>query len=127
MTRRFTTSADFLAQVAAKQPEEAVQQGVLKLLRLHQHTALSTVHRVRLVHCPHCGKPFTPPANYGADRGVPDVIARASSMRKGVWLGLEVKGPKTPLSPEQQRLEKAGAIIVVRTPDAALKALQGVL
>lgn len=59
----------------------------------------------------------------GASRGVPDLLVRGPKYPSGVWVGLEVKGPKTQLSPEQARLADASAIHVVRSLEAACLAI----
>lgn len=60
---------------------------------------------------------------YGASRGVPDLLISRPGWRVG-WLGMEVKGPKTPVSPEQARLAGLGLTVIVRSVDDALTAVR---
>jgi hypothetical protein len=112
-------------------PEEVIQSQIVGTLRSMGHLVLSTVHRVKLVRCPHCSQQFRPPGSYGADKGVPDLIVRPGPRAKqqwpdGVFAGLEVKGAKTPLSPEQRVLQQQGAIVIVRSVDEAIEAYQDI-
>lgn len=97
-------------------PSEAdVQAAIVDALRWRGETVLVTSrHRRRCL----CGR--YPPAGDGCDRGIPDLLV---SLGDGRWLGLEVKGPKTRLSPEQRGLQAAGRIIVVRSVKDALQAV----
>lgn len=54
----------------------------------------------------------------GIDKGVPDLILSRAGW--GCWLGLEVKGPKTALSPEQKKLEEEGILCVCRSWEDAI-------
>lgn len=63
-------------------------------------------------------------AGDGCDRGIPDLLV---SLGDGRWLGLEVKGPKTRLSPEQRSLAADGRIRIVRSVEDALAAVRGAM
>lgn len=96
-------------------PSEAdVQAAIVDALRWRGETVLVTSrHRRRCL----CGR--YPPAGDGCDRGIPDLLVHIG----GLWLGLEVKGTRTRLSPEQRALEQAGAIRIVRTVEDAIGAV----
>lgn len=111
--------------------EEVIQQHIMGALRSLGFFTLSTVHRVKLVRCPHCAQQFRPGGGYGATPGVPDVLVRPGPHAKALWpayllAGLEVKGAKTPLSPEQKLLQAHRAIIVVRSVDDAMDAIEDI-
>lgn len=99
-------------------PTEAdVQRLIVAFLRLHRLTVLETSRRRRRCRC---GR--WPAGGDGADKGVPDLLVWL--WRPGSWLGLEVKGPKTRLSPEQRHLVARGMVVIVRTPEEALAAVR---
>lgn len=104
-------------------PESAVESQVDYHLRADGATVLSTTVRYKLQTCPRCSHRFRPVGGYGATPGVPDRLVRLDNWPRGVWLGLELKGSKTRLSPEQKLLFADGAIYVCRTGDQAREAL----
>ena len=62
---------------------------------------------------------------YGASPGVPDLLVRHPDWEPpGVWLAIETKGSHTPLNAAQKALYAAGAIVVARSVQAALLAVQ---
>ena len=108
-----------IKNVRPRVSEEQVQRSIQNSLHLRGYLVLSTVHRYRK------GQQA---AGYGASKGVPDLLVRVPrAFGEALWLGLEVKGPSTRLSPEQQALEDAGAIVVVRSPEDAHEAVERVL
>ncbi len=96
--------------------EEATQKLIVAFLRVHGYTVLETSRRRRRCRC---GR--WPVGGDGASKGVPDLLVWLS--RWGVWYGLEVKGARTRLSPEQRDLAARGMVVVVRTPEEALAAV----
>jgi hypothetical protein len=105
--------------------EEVVQSHIIAALRAAGLRVLQTTHRYRRQRCPRCGCMFAQQGGYGADKGVPDLLARDPQRDgRGCWVGLEVKGAQTALSPEQKVLQGEGAIIVVRGVDEALRAME---
>lgn len=96
--------------------EDDVQATIVEALRLLGYVVLVTSRRRK--RCRVCGA-FSSGGD-GCDRGIPDLLV---SLGDGRWLGLEVKGPKTRLSPEQRGLQAAGRIIVVRSVKDALQAV----
>jgi hypothetical protein len=60
----------------------------------------------------------------GQDAGVPDLLVTHPRWPEGVWIGLECKGTKTRLSPEQRRLHAARRIYVVRSWEDGLQAVK---
>ena len=111
------------AGVTVTVPESAVERSVDYQLRADGATVLSTVVRFKLQTCPRCSHKFRPKGGYGTTPGVPDRLARLAHWPVGVWLGLELKGSKTVLSPEQKRLLAQGAIYVCRSGEAAQDAV----
>lgn len=99
--------------------EEDVQRVIVDGLRLLGWRVLVTTHRVK--RCP-CGRWSR--GDYGATPGVPDLLVRRDGWPDGLWRGLEVKGPKTPLSAAQKDLESRGGLTVVRSLEDALEALR---
>lgn len=59
---------------------------------------------------------------YGVDKGVPDLLVGHDSWG-AVLMPLEVKGPKTPLSPEQTDLRLRGMLYVARSWDDAIESV----
>lgn len=100
--------------------EEQVQASIVQALRSAGYEVLKT-SRVRK-RCVHCGK-FSSGGD-GVSRGVPDLLVRNPEWPPAVWLGVEVKGGRTALSPEQHELLQRGSIVVVRSVDDALAALK---
>jgi hypothetical protein len=104
--------------VSVRVPTEAdVQKLIVAYLRLHGLTVLETSRRRRRCRC---GR--WPAGGDGADKGVPDLLVWLAG--RGSWLGVEVKGQKTRLSPEQRVLAARGMVVVVRTPEEALAAVR---
>ena len=104
-------------------PEWSVQATIEDGLKWLGYTVLHTQHIYRKQTCPGCGKHFRPTGGYGADKAVPDLLVRHPSWPVGVWRGIEVKGTKTALSPEQELLHAQGGIIVCRSWEEAKAAL----
>lgn len=97
--------------------ETDLQRLVVDALRWHKYRVLVTSrnrHR-----CPTC-KTFSR-AGDGCDKGVPDLLV---SLGKGDWRGIELKGPTTRLSPEQKELQSEGRIVVCRSVEEALAAME---
>lgn len=97
--------------------EDDIQQAIVQSLRLLGYTVLVTSRRRK--RCPTCGT--WQHAGDGCDKGIPDLLVWDPT-RNG-WIGMEVKGPRTPVSPEQRDLAERGCIIIVRSVDDALAAL----
>lgn len=111
--------------------EEQVQNAIQQALLACRYRVLSTVHRYRMQPCPECGQTIRPSGGYGSSPGVPDLLVShdawgRDSSGRALWSGIEVKGPKTPLSPEQEELEAAGRIVVVRSWREAVEAVEAV-
>jgi hypothetical protein len=115
--------------------EEDVQRTIVDGFTAMGYIVLQTSRRVHLTRCPKCQTAFRPrgfvsrggedvPVGDGASKGVPDLIVCHPHWPAGVWLGIEVKGSKTPVSPEQAALQGAGRIFVVRSWEDALRALR---
>ena len=101
--------------------EEEVQASIIDGLTLMRFTVLQASRRRFLIECPRCGHRFRPKGGDGADKGVPDLIITSEAWPQLVWLGLEVKGTETKVSPEQQSLAERGHIAVVRSWDEAVE------
>jgi hypothetical protein len=101
-------------------PSEAdVQRTIRDALTCLGFLVLQTTVRVR--RCPQCGKVGA--GRYGTSKGIPDLLVRAKNWPPHVWKALEVKGPSTRVSREQQVLADVGAIVIVRSLEDALAAL----
>jgi hypothetical protein len=98
--------------------EEQLQQTIVQALRLAGFVVLQTSrHRRR---CRRCG--CWPAGGDGVDKGTPDLLVWSPS--RGAWIGAEIKGPHTRVSPEQHALAEAGKIVLVRTVEEALACVQ---
>lgn len=102
--------------------EGALQAAIVHRLRADGHTVLSTSRHRRGVTCRKCGEWTMPQGGDGVDRGVPDLLVHVDGAR---WLGLEVKGHRTSVSPDQRALADAGRIVIVRSVEEALGAVEG--
>lgn len=100
--------------------EDDIQRVIVDGLRLLGCVVLVTTHRVKRCRCGAWSR-----GDYGATPGVPDLLVRKDGWPAACWLGLEVKGPRTALSRQQKLLRDRGGIIVVRSLEDALGALEG--
>ena len=92
--------------------EEEVSQCIQEGLTLLGYLVLCTTVRLS--------------AGSGCTPGVPDLLVTHSRWPPGVWLGIEVKGTRTRLSPEQQVLSSLARIKVCRSWEEALEAVHKV-
>lgn len=99
--------------------EGDLQAAIVRRLRAGGHVVLSTSRHRRGVVCARCGAWTMPQGGDGADRGVPDLLVHADGAR---WIGIEVKGHRTEVSPEQAALAEAGRIVIVRSVEEAVGA-----
>ena len=115
--------------------EEMVQAQIIEGLRAHRLTVLqTTVRGKQSLWCPDCRERFStqkcPRCHRhvgmpkGTTPGVPDLIVSRETWPVGVWLGIEVKGPATRVSAEQQALAAAGRIVVARSFEDAIGAVR---
>lgn len=100
--------------------EEAVQRTIVEALRILGYVVLVTSRRRH--RCRVCGA-FSSGGD-GCDRGIPDLLVSLDDAR---WLGMEVKGPRTRVSPEQRSLAADGRIRIVRSVEDALAAVRGAM
>lgn len=98
-----------------KPTEESIQAAIIEGLTLMKFTVLQTSHRTKLTECPACSMRFRPGGGYGATPGVPDLLISHPSWPVGCWLGMEVKGPTTAISPAQAALLKQARIVIARS------------
>lgn len=98
--------------------EAQIQQGIIQLLELAGFTVWST-SRVRR-RCPQC-RAFVPGGD-GVDKGLPDLVFSHPRLPR-VMGGIEVKGPKTTISPEQRAAAEAGCYAICRSPEEAAVAV----
>jgi hypothetical protein len=99
----------------AGQSEEQLQQTIVEALRLAGFTVLSTSRRRK--RCRRCG--CWPAGGDGVSKGLPDLLIWCP--RRRGWIGAEVKGARTKISPEQRALAEAGKVVLVRTVEEALR------
>ena len=95
--------------------EDQIQETIIGGLRAFGYTVLVTSNRGIRSTCPRCAASFTAFGGYGATPGVPDLIVTRNNWAIGQAMLVEVKGPKTKLSPEQEQLRKSGRIVIVRS------------
>jgi hypothetical protein len=92
-----------------KRPSEAgVQSAFVSTARDagYMHLRTSRVRRP----CSECGK--VDHRGDGCSLGLPDEFLRRPWWPSLLWAGVEIKGPTTPISTEQQALADEGAIII---------------
>jgi len=100
--------------------EEDIQRAAIKLLQDHGYLVLQTAHRYQSQACPECGTWLTPCGGYGSTPGVPDLICSRPEWPRGVWLGIEMKTAKGPLSAAQELLKAQGRIVIARSAGVAI-------
>lgn len=91
--------------------EECVRRGCA----LRGWTVLFTIRRRKRQRCPVCGQMVLPQGGDGCSKGLPDCFIRTPDMPPLTWIGIELKGSDTAVSPEQAALRDAGAIAVCPT------------
>lgn len=101
--------------------EDDIQQAIILELSRIGFIVMQTTHRTRSVTCEKCGNKMWGRSDYGATRGVPDLLVRHLTWPPTLWAGIEVKGPNTKASPEQLALLQEKHIAIVRSVDEALK------
>lgn len=106
--------------------EDQIQKLIIEGLEWHGYLVMETSRRRKRSVCPTCGTTFWQAGGDGATKGVPDLLVIHKSWPKFVWVGLEVKGPNTRVSPEQAELAAEGFIFIVRSLADALLALKHV-
>lgn len=109
-----------------RRDEENIQQATIHALRTRGYRVQQTTHRVKLASCPKCHQKFRPGGNYGATKGIADLLIRRDNWPKYFWMQLEMKGPKTPLSPDQKELLSAEAIAIARDVKTAIEIVEEV-
>lgn len=92
--------------------EKDLQQDAIQLLRTFGYIVLSTSVRKR--------------SQTGQDKGIPDILVTHTAWPAPLWTGIELKGPKTPVSPAQQRLADDGRIAICRSFAEICRALLSV-
>lgn len=109
------------AAVVEVVPESEIQAGIVQGLRTYGYTVHVTSARPKRVRCEGCGSWFWPAkCGTGATPGTPDLLVRRDNWPRAVWLGVEIKGEATRLSPEQRALSDTGAIVIARSFEEAL-------
>lgn len=116
--------SDLLKHVAHKRDEGDVQASVVEALKTFGFLVLETSERRRATRCPHCTQMFTPSEGRGTTPGVPDLLVTHASFPRYLLAGLEIKGPRTAVSPAQRHLEETGRIVVIRSAEAALQVMR---
>ena len=98
--------------------EASVQSAIVARLSWAGYLVMSTSRVRKGVKCT-CGRFFFPTGSDGVTKGCPDLFISHLRWPPGLWIGIEVKGSQTPLSPEQKQLVEAGRYCVARDQDEA--------
>jgi hypothetical protein len=107
-------------QVVLQERESGVSQRIEDRFRLHGYEVLVTSEHRRKIECPKCKAWFTPSTGSGVDKGVPDQLVRDPRRYPPyLWIGVEVKGPKTPISDEQKIFGARLGYVIARSDDEA--------
>jgi hypothetical protein len=114
---------NFKKQVRTRVKEDDIQRDIIAALRVLGFTVLETSEHRRRETCPKCGHSHAMRKGRGCSKGVADLLVTRDDFPPWVYIGLEVKGPKTPLSPEQAELARCNRIVVVRSAQEALDAV----
>jgi hypothetical protein len=91
--------------------EEEIQGLICEYAALLKYEVLITSRRRK--RCVHCKKYSS--GGDGVSEGLADLLIWHKRWGVAGWLGIEVKGPKTVVSPEQKRLNDLGANVIVRS------------
>ena len=110
-----------MSQARGRRTEADVQACITDALAMLGYVVLVTSRRRKRVYCPQCGASGYQAGGDGCTPGLPDLLVWVPAWR--AWLGLEVKGPTTRVSPEQHKLQRAGMIHIVRSVDDALRVI----
>ena len=106
--------------------EENVQRALIDALASLGYLVEQTTVRVKRVECPECHARFVPvrkvrgpdgklrSVGYGATKGVSDLLVRHPSWPPALYVQVEVKGPRTPVSTEQRDKQTAGHLWICR-------------
>ncbi len=101
--------------------EEGTQQAIIQALRVRGYAVLQTTVRLRAGIC-QCGRKVSSPGKYGSDKGISDLLIWIAAI--GGWMMMEVKGPTTKVSCEQQDAVNSGRMVIVRSVDEAFAAIK---
>ncbi len=123
------------AQIVGVEREKPIQNRTIRRFEAHGYIVLETSEHRRKIQCMQrdregkqvagCGRWFTPPGGRGTDKAIPDLfVHHPSKYPPYLWIGIEMKGTDTILSPEQALLAAQNAIAVCRSDDEAWKAVQ---
>lgn len=101
--------------------EDPTQKLIVAWLRAHGVIVYVSSRRAK--RCPNC-KTYSHRGD-GADKGLADLICRRPTWPRSVCVALEVKRPgKWEYSSDEQRIaDVAGDIVVVQSPEEAMKAI----
>lgn len=117
------------------EPENAVQDGIVKALTAYGYRVLVTSRHRKRERCPGCHMSFWSRNGDGCDKGIGDLLVRNDGHVKEfpgpwpphLWVMLEVKPDgKAHVRPEQKKLCKAGGMVIVCNSHEALGYLREV-
>ena len=99
---------------AQKETEAGRQERAIHLLQIMGYEVLETSEHRKKIMCGRtdsrgllvpnsgCGKWFMPTGGRGVDYGIPDLLVRhLSRYPPYIWIGIEMKGDATPITPQQ--------------------------
>lgn len=106
--------------------EEQVQATTIDGFKKMGYAVLQTTHRVKLATCPRCKHKHPSRGDYGASKGVPDLLVSHPRWPAHCWLAIEMKRPGkwTYSSDEQKELCECGRVAVATSWDEALAVLR---
>lgn len=116
---------NFKKQAERLVKEDEIQRDIINALRLLGYIVLETSEHRRVEQCPKCKERMTSTQGRGCTPGVPDLLVSHLDFPPLCLLGLEVKGPKTPITSAQSNLARLHRIIIVYSVQEALDAVRG--
>jgi len=110
--------------VAPVIPEEVVQKAIIRGLETYGYLVMVTSRIRKRSCCGNCGTWSFAAGGDGVTKGCPDLYVSHLRWPDACWMGIEVKGEKTPLSVEQKQLRENRRIVVARSFEDAIAAVK---
>jgi hypothetical protein len=104
--------------------EADLQRAIIAQLRAKGYEVLTTSRVRKRVRCSGCGSWSWPTGGDGVSLGLADLMVTHSRWRLPVWLGIEVKGSRTAISPIQKDFIDRGLNILARCVQDAVDGVE---
>jgi hypothetical protein len=101
--------------------EADVQREIATVLRQRGYEVMVTSRVMKVAICQRCGEKNWPRGGDGVSKGLGDILVWHPKWPRFFRVEADVKGPRTPLSPEQKLRVEAGVLVIWRSVEDALK------